>query len=529
MRKSSQHPRRRTCILAAAVVSAAVAGGSFAWGAAARPAAAATLALLPSAEAGITPEANFETLSGAALQANVSNMASAGASWLRLDLFWPNVEPSRGVFNWSEPDPLVKAATAAGLNVLLVPDYTPSWTSVPGDPAAYAQMVSAAVAHFAPMGVHAWEIWNEPNMSWAWGPTVSAGAYTATLKAAYTAVKSVDPTATVVAGALSPAVDAADGSEISPLSFLNGIYAAGGGGYFDAVSVHPSSFPDLPMQADSWNTFYNLPKIHQAMVSHGDGAKKVWLTEYGAPTGSAGDAVSEATQAAMVSQAMSQVAQWSWAGPFFTYWQDQGSNPANDQDNFGMIRFDGSAKAAFGAYQAAVARVTSPSGPSMPAPSSNSSAAPSQPAPVTQSSGTRAPAASVPASSAIGSPGCVAPTIALAAPIVGRIPTPDGLGCWMVGSDGGVFTSGDAQFYGSAGALHLAAPVDGIAATPDGRGYWLVGQDGGVFTYGDAGFFGSAAGRTPLDPAVSMTASGDGAGYAIRTYSGQVFSFGDAG
>ncbi len=41
-------------------------------------------------------------------------------------------------------------------------------------------------------------------------------------------------------------------------------------------------------------------------------------------------------------------------------------------------------------------------------------------------------------------------------------------------------------------------------APPDGRGYWLVASDGGIFTYGDAGFFGSA-GALPLNkPVVGM-------------------------
>jgi hypothetical protein len=31
-----------------------------------------------------------------------------------------------------------------------------------------------------------------------------------------------------------------------------------------------------------------------------------------------------------------------------------------------------------------------------------------------------------------------------------------------------------------------------MAATPDGGGYWLVASDGGIFTFGDAKFFGSA-------------------------------------
>ncbi len=64
--------------------------------------------------------------------------------------------------------------------------------------------------------------------------------------------------------------------------------------------------------------------------------------------------------------------------------------------------------------------------------------------------------------------------------------TPDGGGTWLVGSDGGVFSYGDARFSGSAGSLDLNAPVVGMAATPDGGGYWLVAADGGIFSYGDA-------------------------------------------
>jgi hypothetical protein len=37
--------------------------------------------------------------------------------------------------------------------------------------------------------------------------------------------------------------------------------------------------------------------------------------------------------------------------------------------------------------------------------------------------------------------------------------------------------------------------VLGIAATPDGRGYWLSAADGGVFTFGDASFYGASTGQ----------------------------------
>ena len=47
--------------------------------------------------------------------------------------------------------------------------------------------------------------------------------------------------------------------------------------------------------------------------------------------------------------------------------------------------------------------------------------------------------------------------------------TPDGKGYWLVASDGGIFTFGDARFFGSTGGVHLNQPIVGMAATPDGR------------------------------------------------------------
>ncbi len=46
---------------------------------------------------------------------------------------------------------------------------------------------------------------------------------------------------------------------------------------------------------------------------------------------------------------------------------------------------------------------------------------------------------------------------------------PTGGGYWLVAADGGIFSFGDAQFYGSTGAIHLNQPIVGMAATPDGR------------------------------------------------------------
>ena len=59
----------------------------------------------------------------------------------------------------------------------------------------------------------------------------------------------------------------------------------------------------------------------------------------------------------------------------------------------------------------------------------------------------------------------------------------DGGGYWFVGSDGGVFAFGDAQYKGSMGGRRLNAPVVGMAADPRSAGYWLVGSDSGVFFF----------------------------------------------
>ena len=118
--------------------------------------------------------------------------------------------------------------------------------------------------------------------------------------------------------------------------------------------------------------------------------------------------------------------------------------------------------------------------------------------------------------------------LSLNAPVVGMAATPSGLGAWRVASDGGVFTSGDAHFYGSTGAMHLNQPIVGITGTPTGRGYWFVAADGGVFTFGNARFHGSTGAMHLNQPIVGIASTRSGRGYWLIARDGGVFSFGDA-
>ncbi|HXY26956.1 MAG TPA: Ig-like domain repeat protein [Acidimicrobiales bacterium] len=125
-------------------------------------------------------------------------------------------------------------------------------------------------------------------------------------------------------------------------------------------------------------------------------------------------------------------------------------------------------------------------------------------------------------------------------PVVGLTPTFDRGGYWLVASDGGVFSFGDTTFYGSipglginpagSGLPHsLNAPIVGIVPSVTERGYFMVASDGGVFAFGDAHFAGSCPGVGGcVGTAVAVMPTPTGRGYWVATSTGAVYSFGDA-
>ena len=83
---------------------------------------------------------------------------------------------------------------------------------------------------------------------------------------------------------------------------------------------------------------------------------------------------------------------------------------------------------------------------------------------------------------------------------------PTGSGYWLVSADGAVVPFGSARSYGDMKGKHLNAPIVGIVPTVDGLGYWLVAADGGVFSFGDAGFLGSKATGALVSRIIAMAA-----------------------
>ncbi|MGU3501251.1 Ig-like domain-containing protein [Mycobacterium sp. C31M] len=269
---------------------------------------------------------------------------AANVTSVRMDFSWSVIEWQKGTYDWSSTDTMVDAVRAHGMTALAMVYDTPAWLSGSTDPHAipvgseqiqqFAEFAAAAALRYGDV-IPEWEVWNEQNIPRFWA-VPDAAAYTALLKATYTAIKAVSPGATVIAGGLSP-----DPSGIGTLDFVRGIYAAGGKGYFDALNYHHYAFPSVPDMGP-------LAAIHEIMVTNGDGDKKIWITEAGAPTGTGTYAVSEQVQADTIVAILNQAAENTYIGPVYIYTiTDTGTDLSDPESNFGLITQDGRLKPAY--------------------------------------------------------------------------------------------------------------------------------------------------------------------------------------
>jgi hypothetical protein len=103
--------------------------------------------------------------------------------------------------------------------------------------------------------------------------------------------------------------------------------------------------------------------------------------------------VSEDTQATYIEQAYQQMTQWSYVPVGITYeLEDRSSDTSHYLHNFGLLRYDGSRKPAYAAFQQGVAALAQGSTPPPPAPTPEPAPAPtSEPAPAPTSEPAPAP------------------------------------------------------------------------------------------------------------------------------------------
>lgn len=195
-------------------------------------------------------------------------------------------------------DDLIADDARYGISVYGLLGFPPRWASTaPPDAERYAQYAPdsaafeaycRAVAEHYRDRVRYWEIWNEPNITVFWEPEPNAAAYAETLAAGYRGCKAGNPDCRVMGISLA-------GSN-RPLTWVEQVFAAGGGANMDLVSLHPYRQPATPEATDLVADMRDAWDIGER---HG-GGRRLWLTEIGWPNEFGGGGSSEELTALMV-------------------------------------------------------------------------------------------------------------------------------------------------------------------------------------------------------------------------------------
>ena len=305
------------------------------------------------------------------LTAMFKDMKSLGAAWIRFDVDWSRIQANSATeYDWDSFDRVINTAKKENLNPLGLITYTPKWARssecefsdkcAPADIKDFSDFAAAVATRGVFLGMHTWEIWNEPNGSDFWEPGADPVQYAQLLKETYRKIKSVDPTAVVIIGGLARQGNA--NGNMDSVTFVQNLYENGAQGSFDAIALHPYSFPYLPNFPTGLNAWSEIEKVHKLMILNGDGSKKIWVTEYGAPTNGPGilathgndvrenaaSHVSEAIQATFLSNALTSYETYDYVGPFFWFgYKDSGVSTNTVENFFGILRHDGSQKPAY--------------------------------------------------------------------------------------------------------------------------------------------------------------------------------------
>ena len=240
----------------------------------------------------------------------------AGFGWVRQQVRWSSYEPAKGQFGndyVANVDAFVNAATSAGVNVMLSPVSSPSWTGaanggLPPNPQDFADFIGFMANRYKGK-IAAYEVWNEQNYAVETGGAVNlddpAAPYLPVLKAGYQTLKAVDPKITVVFGGMTPTSTVNAGVAIDEVQYLQKMYRQHPEvkNYYDVLGAHPgsncnppdNSYPDNPAtnpcgtdpdgtrSYTTNNAFYfkRILEMRAVMEQNGESGKKMWLTETG--------------------------------------------------------------------------------------------------------------------------------------------------------------------------------------------------------------------------------------------------------
>ncbi|HEX4491516.1 MAG TPA: hypothetical protein VH914_09955 [Acidimicrobiia bacterium] len=312
------------------------------------------------AKLGLTTGVQMWNESASKQDTEIAGIADAGARWLRTALLWRDVEPqSADHDDWSNADHIVSDAQKNHVQLIFNIGQAPKWSGASeegeygDDPQQYADFCAKVAARYAGR-VRVYELGNEPNLT-SEVTHPDPAAYATMLQDTYPAMKKADPNAFVLTAGLAGGRH--HKGNLTGLDFLTGVYAHGGKGFFDGIAYHPYTYPLLPTQdvngggtSGGTRSWSQMLKVRALMVQHGDSAKPIWVTEFGAPTNGPGG-VSQTEQSQIMQNGFDLWKTYSWGGviSWFDY-QDKGTDTSTHKDWFGIINDAGDHKPSWSTY-----------------------------------------------------------------------------------------------------------------------------------------------------------------------------------
>ncbi len=303
--------------------------------------------------------------------------------WIKLQVRWADVEPEPGQYNWDALDVALNLAQEYGVNVMLSVVTAPDWAREPGnqrldevgppaDPQDYANFLITMLYRY-PGQIHAIEVWNEMNIDREWASVygLSAERYVELLRAAYNAIKMVDPGVIVISGALSPTGWNDGVQAYDDFVYMDMLIQAGLLETTDCVGAHHNGYnigPGVPWNQvpndptatfrgpfdnphHSWS-FYSTLQGYAQRIQQAGSDKKLCVTEFGWPTTEdlegyptgfefANDNTLE-EQAQYIDEAIQLMDQWGFVWLAFlwnlNYGPQAGWNATNDNVPYSLLR-----------------------------------------------------------------------------------------------------------------------------------------------------------------------------------------------
>jgi hypothetical protein len=201
-------------------------------------------------------------------------MDELGIVWIRNDVNWSDVEPQKGLWDFSRYDRMVEDNRDSGRKLLSTLGFDTGWLHKSGkeedyispeDLPHFINYVEQVVTRYKGK-VDAWEIWNEPNVNvrfWR-GPNKD---FYALSKAAAQKIRECDPDAKIIAGSFFRV----------PKSFIKGMFKSGALDDVDGIAFHP--YAATPKGAVALYDTFESPVRQQGFKG------EIWVTEIGYPTG----------------------------------------------------------------------------------------------------------------------------------------------------------------------------------------------------------------------------------------------------